>query len=149
VTATGGAWLDPCKWPVPSNAVTLTTAQPTIGVTISLQRGATLPIQIDDPGQLLERHEGKTPGARLLLGVAGPGLVFHTIPVVAKNSNGRQHQLVVPYNIELKLVIQSTYFRVTDALGVVLDRNFATRISLNVPTGQPPPLIRLAVAGTD
>jgi hypothetical protein len=60
-------WLNPCEWNFPTPTATVSRTNPVANVTITLKRGAVVPIRIDDVGQLLAKNEGKTPGAGLLL----------------------------------------------------------------------------------
>jgi hypothetical protein len=113
-----------------------------------MKRGAFVPVRIDDPNQLLSQYEGNKPGARLLLGIASPGFVFRLVPVVSKDSTGRNQQILIPYNTPVKLVLSSSFFLVNDAIGIPLARTAATVIPLTVPSGQPVAPIKFTVTGT-
>ncbi|MEK7408932.1 MAG: hypothetical protein AAB225_28040 [Acidobacteriota bacterium] len=143
------AWLSPCEWGLPSPAVSLSNASPTANATIVMKRGVPLRIRVDDAGQLLSRHEGKTPGARLLVGIGSAGYVFRLAPVVSEDSAGRNHQVVIPFDTPLKLVVRSSFFRVNDANALPLARTAATVIPFTVPSGQQVAPIRFTVTGTE
>ena len=106
-------------------------------------------IRIDDPGQLLSRNEGKTLGANLLIGVASEGLILRLAPIFSADSVGRSHQIAVPYNSRLKLVIRSAYFQIADTLGVPLPRAQSTIVAFNTPGDKDPEVIVLKVTGTE
>jgi len=76
-------WLGPCEWNLPTPVAAISRLNPNAAVTITLKRGAAVPIRIDDAGQLMARHERKTPGAGLLLSVSGPGLFFRLVPLMS------------------------------------------------------------------
>jgi len=58
--------------------------RPTSNVTITLKRGAAVPIRIEDPGQLITMNEGKTRGAGLLLLAQDhPGSFFRSVPLLS------------------------------------------------------------------
>ena len=65
-------WLSPCEWGLPTPAATISSSAPHATTTITLKRGAPVPVRVDDVGQLLAQNEGKTAGAGLLLGVSSP-----------------------------------------------------------------------------
>lgn len=146
---TNSAWLNPCEWRLPSPTVSLSNAQPNATVKIELKKGASVPIRIDDPGQRLSQYEGKTAGARLLLGVGSEDLVLHLAPVVSVDAGGRSHQIVIPFSTPLKFVLRSTFFRISDAAGRLLPRDQSTIIPLAVAPGQELPPLRFTVTGTD
>jgi hypothetical protein len=148
VRAKGGDWLNPCEWNLPTPAATISRTNPNASVTIILKRGAIVPVRIDDAGQLLAQHEGKTRGAGLFLTVSSPGFFFRLVPLVAHDSSGRNYEIVVPYNTPLTLVVQPSYYRVNDASGAALSQSRSTKIPLLVPAGQRIPPIRFTVAGT-
>jgi hypothetical protein len=112
-----------------------------------MKRGAAVPIRVDDPAQLLSQHEGKTPGAHLLIGAGNDASVFLPAPITSKDVAGRNYQVVIPFNSPSKLVVRSAFFQLADAAGSPLSRAAATFIPLSVPSGQQPATIRLRVTG--
>src|SRR5580704_8971513 len=77
------------------------------------EKGVAVPIRVDDPGLSLSQNEGKTPGAHLLLGVATDALTFHPASVVSTDALGRNQQIVIPFNMPVKLVVNSAFFKLT------------------------------------
>ncbi len=145
--APSGNWLNPCEWGATRPAVVISGAQRSVNTTIVLKRGAALSIRVDDPGQLLAQHEGKTPGAHLLLGVRSDALIFHTASVAAQDSAGRHYTLTIPLDKGVNLVVASSFFRLTDGGGTPLAGNGVATIPVTVPSGQVPPTIHLGVSG--
>jgi hypothetical protein len=113
---------------------------------MTLKKGAAVPIRIDDPSQLLSQHEGKTPGAHLLLGVGNDAFAFRPVSILAQDANGRDHQIIVPFNLPVKLVVHSSFFQLSDATGIPLSRTGAA-IPVLVPSGTQPTIIKLKVTG--
>jgi hypothetical protein len=140
-------WLSPCEWGLQPLAVTLTAAQPVLSLTIVMKRGAAVPIRIDDPGQLLSQHDGKTPGAHVLIGVGNDAFAFVPAPVISQDANGRNHQVVIPFNSQVRLVVQSSFFQLADGAGLPLAKARTISIPLAVSAGQQPAPIRLRVTG--
>ena len=106
-----------------------------------------LRIRVDDPGQLLAEHEGKTVGAHLLLGVGGAASLFHPARVAATDSKGRDYQILIPFDTPVKLVINSARFQLSDAVGQPVARAATAVIPVTVAAGQQAPAIRLTVTG--
>jgi hypothetical protein len=105
-----------------------------------------LPVRVEDPGNILAQQEGKAPGAHLLLGVGNDALSFRPAPVLSRDASGRTHQIVVPFNSAVKLVVRSTFLRLSDGAGVPLPRG-TVHVPVFVPPGQTPAPIVLRVIG--
>ncbi len=127
--------------------VSVSSPGPAASATLVMKKGAVVPIRIDDPGQLLSQHEGKTPRARLLLGVGYGASVFRLVPLVSQDSGGRNHQIAIPFNTPVKLVMHSSLFNVNDAAGLPLATGRATVIPLLVSAGQQVAPIKFSVTG--
>jgi len=140
-------WLSPCQWNFPTPTATISRLIPNASVTIVLKRGAAVPIRIDDAGQFLSQHEGRTPGAGLLLGISSPGSFFHSMPLLSKDSNGRNYQIVVPFNTQLTLVVHPSFYRVNDTGGAPLKSAVSTKIPLFVSSGQQVTPFKLTISG--
>jgi len=107
-----------------------------------------VPIRIDDPGQLLTQHLGKTASANLLLGVSSDAFMFHPAPVVSKDPNGRAHHIVIPFDASVNLSVTSGFFKFADAAGQEVGRTGTAIIPIKVPAGQQPTTVRLVVTAT-
>ena len=145
----GSGWMNPCEWGLdpPPPIVTISGQQRSISVTMVMRKGVTVPIRVEDPGRLLEQHEGKTPGAFLLLGVFSDASVFHPAPVISKDASGRNHEIVVPHDTPVKIIVTSSFFQLNDAAGRQLSRTGPAEIPVTVPLGQTASTIRLVVTG--
>ena len=106
-----------------------------------------MPIRIDDAGRFLAQNEGKTPGAGLLLTLSSPGMFFRVVPLVSQDSAGRNHQIVVPFNTALTLVVHPSFYTVSDERGAALSRVVSTKIPLLVASGQKVSPINLTISG--
>jgi hypothetical protein len=112
-----------------------------------MKRGAAIPIRIEDPGQLLSKHEGKTPGALLTIGVNNDAYSFQAARLVSRDSNGQSLEVIIPFDSPRRIVVRSAYFQLADAAGAALSSASATVIPALVPNGQKPAEIRLKVTG--
>ena len=112
-----------------------------------MRKGVAVPIRVEDAGQLLSRHEGKTPGARLLVGIGSAGFVFRLVPVVSQDSAGRTYEVTIPFDAKVNVVVASSFFRLTDGTGAAFAASGAATVPVAVPSGQAPPTLRLAVSG--
>lgn len=140
-------WLSPCEWNFTTPTATISISTPNAIVPITLKRGVAVPIRIDDAGQLLAANEGKTPSAGLLVNLYGPGLFFRLVPLVSKDSGGRNYQILVPFNTSLTLMVHPSFYRLTDAKGVALSQSATTKIPLSFPPGQPVQPIKFTISG--
>ena len=102
---------------------------------------------MDDPGQLLSPSEGKTPGAHVLIGAADDALAFIPAQVASSDANGRNHQIVIPFNYQANLTVQSSFSNSPTRAGLPLARAIAVAIPVTVAPGQQPAPITLKVTG--
>ncbi|MDQ6759795.1 MAG: carboxypeptidase-like regulatory domain-containing protein [Acidobacteriota bacterium] len=144
--APNSTWLNPCEWGLQPPTVSLSFVQPTTTIAMTLKKGVSVPIRIDDPGQFLSQNEGRTPGGHLLVGFGNDALVFRPIPVLPPGTNGTNRQIVIPFNSLVKLVVFSSFFQLSDTNGLPLAKS-AGAIPILVPSGTEPALIKLTVTG--
>jgi hypothetical protein len=119
-------WLHPCEWGLQPPSAFLSAAQPIASVTIVMKKGVAVPIRVEDSGQLLSQYEGKVRGAYLLLGIRSDARTFRVAPVKAQDAQGRNHQIVIPFNASVKLVAYSPFFQLADAIGLPIAAPGAT-----------------------
>ena len=115
-------------------------------VTIRLKKRVALTVRIDDAGQLLNQHLGKTPGADLLIGISRPGQPFRPTIPVSQDATGRDNQFVIPFDTAVRMVVASSFFRLADAKGAAF-AGVSTAIPITVPAGQQPQPIHVTVIG--
>ena len=65
----------------------------------------------------MSAHEGKTPGAHLLMGVGGSSLAFHSATIMSQDNTGRNHQVLIPFDRSTKISVASAFFQVRDETG--------------------------------
>lgn len=144
--APGTTWIDSCQWGLQGTTVSLSASQPSPNVTIVLKKGALVIVRVDDPAQLLSIHEGKTPGAHLLMGVGTDSHFFQAAAVASQDGAGRNYQLLIPFDRPINISVGSGFFQLSDATGRVLPK-FGNLIPVLVPSGQQPATLRLTVSG--
>lgn len=139
-------WLSSCTWgrqPVVAEA----TDSGSDPISIALRKGAAISIQIEDVGGALARHEEKTAGAHLLVGVGGDDLLFRPAQLATTGGATRLYRVLVPFDTSVKLVVGSTLFRLADERGVPID-SMAKVMPVRVAHSQVLPPVRLLVTGT-
>jgi len=148
VRAAKGFWLDPCEWDDQFSTVSIPDVRSTAEVKIVLKRGTAVQVRVDDPSRLLAQHEAKTAGAGMLIAIASDRLVLRFVPVLSADAAGRTHQLIVPYERALRLIVQSGFFKVSDSLGLPLRETEATVVPFTVAKGKDMAPIGVRIAGT-
>lgn len=141
------AWLSPCEWGPQPAVISLSSAQPVADTKVTMKKGAAVGIRLDDPGRLLSQFEGKAPGAHLLIGVGNNSNTFLPALVTSRDATGREYQVVIPFNALVKIVVYSSFFQLTDTMGLSVPRARTVAIPVTVVAGQPSPTIRLNIAG--
>lgn len=140
------AWLDPCEWGFPVPTVSLTRTERSRAVAISLKKGAEVPIQVDDPSQLLFQNLGKTAGAHLLVGVRTAAATFRPAIVSSQELTGRTLRAVIPFDRPVKMEVASSFFKLADSGGAAFSKA-GVAIPVSVSTGQKAAAVRLSVTG--
>ncbi len=140
------AWINPCEWGLDEPTVVLTLAQSSAAINVTLKKGALVPIHVNDPGQLISAHEGKTPGAQLILCVSTDALYSRNASFVSQDASGRNYQLLVPFDRRLSLSVTAGLFRIADATGRALPAS-GNFIPILAPSGQQTAPVVLAVTG--
>jgi hypothetical protein len=141
-----GAWLNPCAWGLQPPTATLSGAQPTAAIKLTLNKGAVVPIRINDPAQLLPQYEGKSPGSDVLIGVANDARVFMPAQAVSQDTGGENLQVVIPFGSTVNLLVFAPQFQLSSAT-VPLPAQASTTIPVAVPSGLQPATITLQVTG--
>ncbi len=102
-----------------------------------MRAGYRLPIRVDDPQALLAAHEGKTPGAQLLIGVPG-GYHFEIADIDSTDSAGRNVSVLVPFDTPVAVAVQSCFFQIQDATGKAVNRSvpFPFTVSSAAPSAK-------------
>jgi hypothetical protein len=128
VQVPGGLWLDPCEWEASVPRVNVSDRSKETDLKIVLRLGTAVQVRIEDSGELLSRHDGKTTGAGILLALGGEQDLFRLLPILSTDAKGRTHRMVIPYDKALRLIIQSPFFKISDEIGVPLRDTDATVI---------------------
>jgi len=147
VQAPNTPWLNPCEWDSTRPELDISPAQLSVNKTITLKRGATVSVRVNDPAKLLPQYEGKAGGAHLLVGVRGPKLMIHLAPVRAEDSGGRNYEVVIPFDTGTNLIVTSPFFQLRDANGMALSATGKSSVRLLVPSGKEPPKFNFTVDG--
>jgi hypothetical protein len=142
----GSTWLNNCDWETKRIVVQLNANQMTKDVVVSLKRGVALPIRIDDAGGLLDKNEKSRAGAHVLVGVGTTSGMFQPAAVTASDKQGRTHEVLIPFDAPVKLVVQSDLFQMATDKGVAFasGRNEST---VNIPAGSSASTITVKVTG--
>jgi len=124
-----GTLINPCQWTTTLPHATLASAAAITSITLTMRPGYRLPIRVDDTQGLLNAHEGKTPGAHLLIGVHG-GYHFEPADTDSADSSGRNLSVLVPFDVPVGVTVQSGFFKVQDAGGNAI-KNAALPATVN------------------
>src|SRR5260221_5034101 len=114
VTAPGQALLDPCQWSAPIPVVRLPSSST---VQITLQKGNTIPMRLDDPEHLLPTPNKPRAGVFVQPGVRTTKGVFVAATRVNSDVNGHDFEIVVPSEVSLKFVVDASGVKVIDERG--------------------------------
>lgn len=137
--------LNPCAWGTAPRVQITTANLSASGHVIRMAAGVTLQLHLDDPSGHLATHEGKTPGASLILGVATLS-GFHPLPLAASNGVSRDYKLLVPYDVTHTVSVSTRYYKINDEGGVPLSAT-APALAVRFSLGTPRKVVNLLVVG--
>ena len=127
--------------------VAVSAQQRSASVSLTMKKGVLVPIRVDDPSGLLKQHEGKTAGAFLVIGVFSDTKVFFPAMILSTDASGRNHQVVVPHDVPLKLIVTTSFFHIGDASGRLVPQNVPAEVPFTVVLSRTPDPIRFMVTG--
>ena len=127
--------LNPCAWG-PNVRVQITAGNMTASSQIRLAQAAVPQVHVDDPSGHLATHEGKTPGASMMVGVTTPS-GFQPLQRIVSNATSREYRLLVPYDKPLNLAVFSSFFKVNDDDGIARGAQPVTTGPVKAPVVAP------------
>jgi hypothetical protein len=106
-------------------------------------------VHFDDPSGKRASTEGKVEGAHVFAGVKSP--TGMTLPTgVTKLANGGfDHDIVIPFDTTLQLVVFSKAFAIADDKGAGVDKAAGASVGINVPHGTTPPPKKFVITGVN
>ncbi len=113
VTAAGQEILDPCEWTRPMPIYRL----PSGTVQVTVQKGATLRIRLDDPERLLPTATRPRTGVAVEPGVRTPDKEFHRAALRSSDRTGHNFEIVVPAEVGLESRVDVLGVQVIDEVG--------------------------------
>ena len=141
-----GTLLNPCQWTTALPHATLSSATATTSITLTMRSGYRIPIRVDDPQGLLNIHEGKTPGAHLLIGIPG-GYHFEIADIDSADAAGRNLSVLVPFDAPVSVAVQSRFFKVQDPAGNLINK--AAALPVTVSSAAPTSKLNIKVIGNN
>ena len=89
---------------------------------------------------MLPAAVGKNAGNALALTIGGTNGVRKNIPIAAFQTGGRVHQVVIPFNVPLNLLVRSASLSVGDGLGRAMTGNQPMVVQAT-PTSRPADIV--------
>ena len=110
--------LDPCDWETKQVLYPLKAGQLIANLKLVLKQGVVLPIRLEDPSNHMSANQGAA-GSHVLIGIPLPnGMFLPATPVSSPGAKGGlDHQILVPPNTDLKVVVASARFQLSDPSG--------------------------------
>jgi hypothetical protein len=110
-------------------------------VTVTLRRGARMRVRINDTGRQLAAQGAKGKGEGLFVSISGPGGISYPTPVVGEDVDGRDFEVVIPYDKTHKVNVRSTVFVLSDARRQPVADNATVDVQAARGNGNPPVLV--------
>ncbi len=114
VQALDGDYVDLCRWGTAA-ATPLVAAGRDTAVNLKLTAGKVVTIAVEDSEGLLGRHEDKSPGGFLMVGVFTPQREVIDATILQDNKVTRVYRVVVPPNVKFKIRANSPLFDMVGA----------------------------------
>jgi hypothetical protein len=124
VQAPGTSYLNPCHWERP-RLVAVAAGQTTKGIGVALRSGSPLKVRVNDASKLLRQAPGAA-GRSVMLMVATPGGFYQPLSLTAKDDAGSDHEVVVPFDLPVRVLVYSRGLALRDSRGASLAGTGAT-----------------------
>lgn len=111
VLAPGGDYVNTCQWGKAA-ATALVAKGGTAVVNVSLTKGRVFTIDLKDDDGYLDRHENKSVGGFLEVGVSTDKKEFVEAAIGSLTKNERRYRVVVPVGVKFRVRMQSPLFDV-------------------------------------
>lgn len=108
----GGDYVNVCRWGKAAGSATVADGENTVS-NLSLTRGRIFTIDVKDDEGYLTRHENKSLGGFLDVGVLNGYRDFVSADIATLDGNARKYRIVVPADTKFKVMVQSSLFNVT------------------------------------
>ena len=105
----GGEWVNTCRWGKAA-ATTLVANGGRVVVNLSLTRGKVFTIDLEDADGYLERHENKSIGGFLDVGVMNDQKDLVEADLASVNKMTRKYRVVVPVGVRFRVKATSPLF---------------------------------------
>ncbi|SPF37633.1 exported hypothetical protein [Candidatus Sulfopaludibacter sp. SbA4] len=142
-----GTYLDPCNWAETPAVVTVSAKQPVAGYKLTVAKGALLQVRVNDVGQVLDKPAAalNQMPATLIVAVMTTRHTIQPLPIVSKDSGGRNHQTAIPLNKAVSLNLFGKGFTLADTSGKPLDVTLGTAVPVQIGPGQAPQPVTFTV----
>jgi hypothetical protein len=121
------------------------TAEKKTGVKVQLDSADEVTINVNDPGKLLSAVGATGPARSLPIGVPAPH-IFLPATAASDTATGKQFKVYIPFDKDVQVFVASDSLSLLDAKGNAL-KNGGASIPVNVPHGQGPEALSIAVGG--
>lgn len=111
-----GDYIENCRWGKPDAIATVAGAV-VLPLNLRLTRGKVFTIEVEDGDQFLDRHEGKSPGGVLFIGVTTPSRDFLKATVAQDTKIKRTYQVIVPVATQFQVRFSSQLFELVSEKG--------------------------------
>ena len=118
-TVEGGAagdFLNPCTW-TPDATVLNIVAGSQAQMNLSLTRGVTLTIRVEDPGKHLDKSQGKNKDADFDIGFLTPQKAYRAARLRSKKDDEQVYEIQLPAGVAHQMLASSKFFDLEDDRG--------------------------------
>lgn len=131
-------YLDPCAWAAAPATVAISAKLPITGYKLVVIKGTPLPIRVNDPSQILDKPSAtiNQMPASLFVYVRTPRHTLQALPIMSKDSSGRNLQAAVPSTTPVSLALFGKGFTLADSSGNAVDVSGKTSIPVPIVSGQ-------------
>jgi hypothetical protein len=106
VTDKSGTFTNPCEWVDAITPVAVTNGKTTSSVSVSLRRGSTLQVRVNDVASVLAPMANEALPPQVLVRVLDSGGASHAV-LEARDAAGVTYSVFVPFDTVLRLQVQS------------------------------------------
>jgi hypothetical protein len=143
VQVPSGGYLDPCHWSPTAPAVTIVAGKSVTGLQLKIAAGSVLKVRLNDPAGIANAAVNAPPP--VLMGVQAPNALFVPFLMRATDKNGSDHEVTVPFDVPVKVTVQSAKLNLAKSDGTPVTAAAVTTVTQSSAPGPPPPVLTFQI----
>ena len=145
VQVPAGGYLNPCAWSNTPPALTIAAGQSVTGFQVKIAAGSVLKLRLNDPNSVLKSAGAAPPP--VMMSVHAPGALFVPFAMSAKDQNGSDHVVTIPFDVPVRVSVQSNQLSLANSDGPPVAAGSAVSVTHSSSSVSAAPVLTFQITG--